>query len=241
MYRLVSSLFALSALVACTDEGFDDEDAIADAAPTGKADNAAFSGPYTTTDIDHEDREPLIAIFHEDGQLDYVRFDDEYDSKYFQGTYKLYKYQGRDRIRLLDKDGRVLLRSDWSANDYSLEFGGETWTQSDPPTTNVVNCITVDVSDSNVFEEGLSVYEYPDVAVEREGTKYALSLGAASIDSTEAEIEVTDSATKLEVMAEMADNERLEIVVPKAAPRRGVINFMDETDGEHELASIVCR
>ncbi len=238
---MVAPLFAVTALVACTDEGFEDEDAIADAAPTGKADNAAFSGPYTTLDIDHEDNEPLIAIFHEDGQLDYVRIDGDYDSEYFQGTFQLYKYQGRDRIRLKDENGRILLRSDWTADETSLEFGGETWTQSDPPTENAANCIAVDIIDSNIFEEGLSTYEYPDVSVEPEGTTWNLSIGAASIDSTEAEITVSDGATKLQVNADMGDGEKMEIVVPKAAPRRGVINYTDESDGERELATIVCR
>ena len=233
------SLLVVTSLVACADST-DEEDAIADAAPSGKADAPEFPlGQFTTVDIDHEAKEPLIAVFHEDGQLDYTRFEDDYETKYFKGTFKLYEYRGRDRIRLTDKSGNVLLRSDWTV-DNCLELGGETFCQSTPPETNVANCIAMQVVDTGLFEEGFTEYEYPDVEIAKDGTSYEITLGSGSLDSSDGPITVTNGARELVANATLGDA-KLTLEVANEAPRRGQIRYDDAESDPHLMAHIVCR
>src|SRR5690242_11370637 len=107
-------LVATSALVGCMDAG-DDElaaEEAAEASASGKSDGVEFPfGFHTAFEIDHEDKEPVVAIFHkpdastpagESGVFDLSLISDEYDAVYHRGTFKTYTYRGRNRIRFQD-------------------------------------------------------------------------------------------------------------------------------------------
>jgi hypothetical protein len=244
---LACNLLAVTTLVGCAMDGDADsseEDAIADAAAPGKADSSFPLGFYSSFDIDYEDNEPLHAVFHEDGQMDFsVLLGDSYETRYSPGTFKVYKWQGRDRLRLTDQSGKVVFRGDWGTDeDGDLQFGGETWLQSTPDATNVANCIAMTVVDTSIFEEGFTPYEYPDFQIEKDGAGHVLSMGAGSLEASDGyQITVTEDAREILAVA-VAGDERIEVEIPKQAPKRGIITFSEEaTAPQHHMADIVCR
>jgi hypothetical protein len=243
---IVRTLFLATSLVACVGGGDDDaaEDAAADAAPSGKADAFGFSvGPYSTFEIEQVDREAVMAVFHEDGQMDFTRIAGEYDTEYLTGTYKLYRYAGRDRIRLTDDDGRVILRSDWAREaDGGLMFADKSWYQPRMLPDDVLDCVTMHVRDSGVFEEGLSVYEYPGVSVTREGTGLALHLGASYFDASEAEVTLSTEGAESVATATTSDDFVYGLRVANTAPRRGEVFYQETKSSPRQVvADVVCR
>ena len=196
----LGTLIAISSLVGCAANGMDEEDAAANAAPSGKSDGASIpSGPYTTSEIDYVADEPVLAWFHDDGKVDFTWFvDDSNTTEYAQGTYKLYKYGGHDRIRITDADGNVLVRSDRTATpNGGFDFGGESWFQGKRNAEDLVDCLAIHVRTYESLEESLTEWEYPDVSVRKDGTSYSLELGASSYDAADSTISVTDGATEL--------------------------------------------
>jgi hypothetical protein len=242
---LLGSLVALSSLVGCAANGMDEEDAAADAAPSGKSDGIGFAtGPYQTLEIDYLADEPLLAWFHDNGDVDFTRFiSEDQETESFQGTYKLYRYGGKDRIRLADADGNVLLRSDRTTNAAGkLEFGGETWYQARKSPDDLVDCLAIHVVTYESLEESLTEWEYPDAQVTKVGTSYELRLGASSFDAAESTIEVTNGPSELVATSTTPEGYQFGLRVPAAAPRRGEIFFRDAGATETTtVANIVCR
>ncbi len=249
--RITSSLGRVTLLgtvliAGCASGGSEDtseEDAIADASAPGKGDSGFPIGFYQAFDIDHEDDEGLHAIFHEDGSMDYTKFiNDGSETEYSPGTFRVYKYRGRDRLRLVDQTGKVVFRGDWATDeDGDLTFGGETWLESTPDASNVANCVAMHVRDTSMFEEGFTEYEYPDLSIVKVGTKYKVEMGAGSIDSSDGTVDVTINSREILVAADLGE-QRLEIEIPKRAPRRGIVTYSEEATGPlHVMADIVCR
>ncbi len=246
---VVCYALAASSLLACAAPGGDEseEDAVAETFAGGKGDELGFQlGPFTR-EPSSDAKEPLIAVFHasgrtggESGHFDLVTYE-EYEPTYDSGTYKLYQYRGRDRIRFTNGDGHVVLRSDWSYADGTLTLGEGN--EMSPPkrlAVAVVDCVVVDVLDSNAFEEGLSPHEYPSVSVDRDGANFSLEIGNSSFDSSEATIAVTAGATAFEAVATLAGGDKIIIRVPNQAPRRGEI-LQVIGGNEDSVATIVCR
>ncbi len=245
---LVCTLAAVLPLVACaSSDPTAEEDAAADAAPSGKSDASGFApGWYRTFEVEYADNEPLTAIFHENGAVDMAIFlgEENYDTEYVMGTYKVYTYAGRDRLRITREDGSVVLRTDWSRlDDGKLSFSGKEWYQPRQLPEEEIDCLTMFVSDPTVLEEGLSVYEYPEVSLDKEVAGYALDLGAASFDATESTLKIADKPTEVVVTATLNDGGYgYGIRVSKTEPRRGeVFSFEDAAGPQQTFANIICR
>lgn len=237
---------ALSSLVACATEAQDDEeDAIADAAPSGKSDASGFpTGPYVARESEFLPGAAISAYFHETGQVDLTRvLSEDFDNEYVTGTFKIYKYAGKDRVRITSDDGTVVLRSDWAVgDDGDMEFADKAWYQPRRLPEEIIDCLTMNVVDNGVFEESLSTWEYPNVSLQKEGTEYSLHIGGSSFDATEAKITLTDKPTEQVATAILEDDYGYGIRVPKASPRRGEVFFLETAAGTPQMvANIVCR
>jgi hypothetical protein len=236
------ALLATSSLVGCAANGNEEEDAAADVAPSGKSDGVSFAtGPLQVVDIDYVGDEPLLAWFHDNGDVDFTRFTDADNNEveYVQATYKLYRYAGKDRIRLTDADGNVLLRSDRAYADGRAEFAGESWYQPRKLDNEVVDCLAMKVADYTQLEESLTEWEYPNVSLDKTGTTYTLDLGGSSFDEDDATLEVTDSAGTLEATATVESDF---VYGLRVSAGRGTVFIRDSsTSAPTEVATVVCR
>jgi hypothetical protein len=245
---------AILSLSACTDATSEEEaEAEAEAAADGKTDQLAFPlGHYLPVDDYYDEgneRLPLIAAFHakdagvpatDHGHFDLVRYDGDYGSTYASGTFKVYKWQGRDRIRFTTYAGRVIWRTDWGREDNKLVLDGHGMYQPNRLEEELVDCLAVDVLDNNVFEESLSTWEYPSVSVSKDGDDLELSIGSSSFTPDEAEITLEQTAGELVARAQASEG-AYSLHVSAKSPRRGEIRFQ-ETDGEQTtIAKVVCR
>jgi hypothetical protein len=246
---LSTALLSLASLVGCaadTDSAAE-EDAAA-ASSDGKMDGSSFAlGPYINWSP--EDGKPQLAYFHapsaadpagESGMVDYVSFDEEaYEAPYALGSFKVYQWRGRDRIRVTDADGKVLLRTDWSYADGALTIDGAELTQPRKLPEEMVDCLGVDIKEY-WFEEGFTQWEYPDLSVDKEATGYSMNIGSWRLDSTEATITVKDTTSAFEASAAL-DGYTVSLKVDNKVPRRGQVVVKEGTDPETLVANVVCR
>lgn len=242
----VATLLAVSAGCATEGDAFGDEDAAA-ASVDGKSDGSTFAlGPYMNGSYD--EGTPLLAHFHapggqpdgETGLVDYVDYAAD-EARYVAGSFKVYKYRGRDRLRITDDEGRVVLRTDWSYADNRLTLGEAELYQPRQLPEELVSCLAVDVLDYGWFEESLTEWEYPNVSVDREGTAMSFSIGGSSY--TEEDGATFSLARSLDVFEAVAalDGYKVTVRVPNAGPRRGQILVQEDGGEPRAIATIVCR
>lgn len=235
-------------LIACTTtESEEDADA---AAGDGKADALGFRfGPFTALDpSDGTDKMPLVVMFHkpdgsedgDHGQFDLTRLRDTDAELYQTGTFKLYTWGGRKRIRFSTYDGDVILRADWRYDHGTFVLDGTEMTGSRKLANELVSCLAVQVLDSNVFEEGLTVYEYPNVSVDMDGANLLVNLGSSFIDHTEAMISLASTAQQFEARVETSHS-TYTVRVPTKTPRRGEVLVKPSGEREATVAKIVCQ
>jgi hypothetical protein len=222
----------------------------------GKADQSGFPlGLYVTMNDVFADGEPVVAAFHprtgnersgETGQFDLVRRAGSGQPVYQQGTFKHYRYGGRDRIRFSSHEGVELTRTDWTYQG-ALSFDGSWLTNPPPLGDELVDCVAVQVLDSSLFEDALRVPQYALVSV-RELTRdeYAIDLGSITIESSDAAISVRNTTTDFEARTTYRDTwaeQDIDVIVrvPAQRPRRGEILAALAGETPAPIARIVCR
>lgn len=237
-------LLALVGCVSSSSDDFAEEDAAADAASSGKADDG--SGFELGLFSSHPDRvtagTPVLAAFHQDGQLDLAVAVDEAEDAYLRGTFKVYRYGGRDRIRLMDEQGEVLLRSDWSVEEGRLVFGDETWYHHEKASADTVECLAMEIFDSSLFADRFSVRTYPEVQIGRSSIsgRHVGNIGWDALVGSE--ITVEDTAAELTATIVLRTGHVLELRVPNRQPRRGQLSLRTNAQSAASpLASVVCR
>jgi hypothetical protein len=244
---LSTALLAVASLTGCAaEDNTADEDAAA-ASSDGKTDGSTFAlGPYINWSYD--EGAPLLAFFHapdvgevpdgETGLIDFTDWKDD-EARYVSGSYKVYKYRGRDRLRITSDAGKVILRSDWSYADGTLSFGGAEMNGTRMLPEELVDCLGVNILDY-YFEEGFTEYEYPTVSVDKEGTQYSVHVGSWSMDESESTITIKDTTDSFEATAAL-DGYKIIVRVPAQAPRRGQVLVQEDGEAESVVANIVCR
>lgn len=245
--KIQSLLFlALISSAACTAVEQDEDDV---AAASGKADGASVQGIF------HSDAPGIqvIALHGADrsapagttGYFDMSRTTDEegYVSEHLQGTYKLYRYGGKERIRLNDADGNELLRDNWSYKNNELTVGDISLRRNSPLAEEMVSCVALNVTDPTILQESLSVFEYPNVSVDGAagGDATVLSIGGSSFDASELALTTKRTATDLTVSAAWTEEETLTLHVPNAAPRRGTVIYQRKGEAAVVLADVICH
>jgi hypothetical protein len=219
------------------------------AAASGKADGASVQGIF------HSDAPGIqvIALHGADrtapagttGYFDMSRTTDEdgYESEHLQGTYKLYRYAGKERIRLNDADGNELLRENWSYKNNELTVGETSLNRNFALAEEMVSCVALNVTDPTILQESLSVFEYPNVGVDGPagGDATVLSIGGSSFDASEMALTTKRTATELTVAAAWTEDETLTLRVPNAAPRRGTVTYQRKGEAAVVLADVICH
>ncbi|MBP9086542.1 MAG: hypothetical protein KBG15_10525 [Kofleriaceae bacterium] len=219
------------------------------AAARGKADGASVQGIF------HSDGPGIqvIALHGADssapagstGFFDMSRTVDEdgYVAEHLQGTYKLYRFGGKDRIRLNDADGNELLRENWSYKDNQLALGDISLWRNSPLAEEMVSCVALNVTDPTILQESLSVFEYPNVSVDgvAGGDANVLSIGSSGFDASEMALTTTRTATDLIVSAAWTEEETLTLSVPNAVPRRGTVTYQRKGEAAVVLADVICH
>jgi hypothetical protein len=188
---------------------------------------------------------PLSAAFHrpdgsepvgDNGQFDLAYLSSRDGStKYATGTFKLYKWNGRNRMRLSTYDGTEVMRVDWSIEDGSLVLADNTLTQWEAQPEDIADCLAFEV---NSPDDSLSVASWPLVTVSTLGDSddtYEIRIGSAIYDSDVATITVTSTEHQFEARAK-TDSRTTIIRARTKAPRRGQV-----LRGTSPIASIVCR
>jgi hypothetical protein len=245
----------LAATSACVQHDGDediDEATIAD----GKADESGFPmGLYVTMNDEFTDGEPVVAAFHprtgseragETGQFDLVRRTADGQTTYQHGTFKHYRYAGRNRIRFSSLEGQELARTDWTYQG-ALSFDGSWLTNPPPLGEELVDCVVVTVLDSTVFEDALRVPQYPLVSVrEVAHDEHAMDIGSLTIESAYAAFTVRNTAAGFEARTNYYDRwaeQDINVIVrvPAQRPRRGEVLAAPAGAPPAPIARIVCR
>jgi hypothetical protein len=230
-----------------------DEDAVAaDPGSGAKADEAGFvAGHYFNAMWAQAAGEPLVAIFHQAdgsephgsaGRFDLARHLGDYEFEYLSGYYALLTDRGTPRLRLATAGGEPLADYDWSYASRTLMLGETALTLAPSPAAEErLTCLVVDVVDPTVYEESLSVYEYPAVSVPRaaDGT-VSLWLGSTVLEAPDAVVAVAerDGAT---VVTATHDGFQDVISVPNDKLRRGEILAGPASETPTLVARIVCQ
>jgi hypothetical protein len=254
-YTVVASLIALGAAACATAiEDDEDEDEDAESAGTGKADADGLPfGAYVTVNDEHAHGDPVLAVLHppdgselpgETGQFDLVRYRGAAgETSYERGTFRQYRYAGRDRIRFSTSDGQVIARMDWAYQDGVLALGGGELVRPHVFADEIADCLAVEVLDTTALGDSLSPIFDPKVAVDQVADDdYALYVGALTFASSDAVIEVADHAAGIEARATYFDEDDTLIVrVPAAHPRRGELLSVRGDGATAVIARLVCR
>lgn len=111
-----------------------------------------------------------------------------------------------------------------------------------------LDCKVVKVYNDNIFEEGLSTHEYPDVFVEQNDDSMHLSIGAMQTYSTDDGdfIKSDISGSKIKIIAQYSDQPSIVFIeINKRAAgkktRRGKLSYKANSGSKIEtIASIVC-
>ena len=240
----------IAALLTSTACGAVDQEQEEDvAAASGKADGASIQGIFLSDAPGIQ----VIALHGADrsaptgttGFFDLSRTTDEdgYVSEHLQGTYKLYRYAGKERIRLNDADGNELLREDWSYKNKTLSIGETDLNRDFGLAEEMVSCVALNVSDLTILEESFTVFEYPHVSVDGAagGDATVLSIGGSSFDASEMALTTKRTATELTVSAARSEDETLTLRVPNAVPRRGTVTYQRKGEAAVVLADVICH
>lgn len=115
--------------------------------------------------------------------------------------------------------------------------------------TEIVDCRVAKIYDDNVFEEGLSTHEYPDVALSKTGKDLVLSLGAMRNYQTKTGDAVSyhHKASQLVVHAAYKNNDRgVLIKVAGKANASGkkwgkLYVFETANSSPKEVALLICK
>jgi hypothetical protein len=240
-------LAALLATTACAAVDSSEEDAAA--VVDGKADGASLQGIF------HGDAPGIqvLALHGPDrkapagttGYFDMSRTTDEggYEAEHLQGTYKLYRYHGHDRIRLNDAEGNELLREDWSYANNQLTLGEAALDRRHALPEELVDCVALNVADPTILTESFSVFEYPSVSAEGAptGDATSLSIGGSVFDAAQATLTTKRTSTALTVTAATTSDETFTLRVPNAAPRRGTLTYQPKGEPAIVLADVICH
>ncbi len=245
--KIQSMLFAaLITSTACTAVEQDDEDAAA--AIDGKADGASIQGIF------HSDAPGVQVIaLHGPGRtaptgatgyFDMSRTTDAdgYESEHVQGTYKLYRFNGKNRIRFNDADGNEVFRDNWSYKNNQFVVGETTLGRRFALAEDMVDCVALNVADPSVLDESFSVFEYPSVSAEgpANGNATSLSIGGSGYDAADSTLTTKRTATDLTVTA-ANDSETFTLRVSNAAPRRGTLTYQEKGQEAFVLANVICH
>lgn len=221
----------------------------------GKADGAGLAGAYYAFEGSGEvDALQVLAIHPPTssrrgvtlGEFDLTRDLGDYESSLTRGKYRSYAVDGVPHLRLTGSDGEVVFDAPWQLDGRELVLDPE----GDAPATlrhlsgsadEQLSCVTTQVLDPTVFEEGLSVYEYPFVAVAGADDPLALSIGSHGFAVEDAALEVVDDGGALTATATLAEDGSQRIVRVDAGPvRRGTVEVA-EADGEPVVvAHVTC-
>ncbi len=242
--------FLIAALLTSTACGAVDQDQEEDvAAASGKADGASVQGIF------HSDAPGIqvIALHGADraapagstGFFDMSRTTDEggYVAEHLQGTYKLYTYRGKARIRLNDADGNELLRENWAYKNNQLSLGDTSLSRNFSLDEEMVSCVALNVTDPTILQESLSVFEYPHIGVDgtANGDATLLSIGGSSFEPGDSALTTKRTATDLIVSAAWTEDETLTLKVPNAVPRRGTLTYQRKGEAAVVLADVICH
>ncbi len=242
---LATSLYAATLILsACGASGDDEADAEANG---GKSDAEGFQfGVFDNVkEFDQEDVEglPLVAAFHadkgaidagENGTFDLVRYTGDYESNYTTGTFKLYTYGGKKKIRLSDEKGTVLERLDWSMKGADLVLGGEAMSPLSKLDGQLISCLSLDADYAD-----FSDWEYPEVSVSKdEAGKLEMKIGSMNFDESEGKITLTEANGRFKAVY-TAEKQKHTIDVPLDGRRKGDVE--GDIDGDSINAMILCR
>jgi hypothetical protein len=222
----------------------------------GKADDLGFvAGYYLNVGWSEGEGEgagePVVAIFHQPdgtepegtaGRFDLSRHRGEYEFEYLSGYYELSQDRDGARVRLLDVDGAEVASYGWSYASRALTLDEvKLILVESPSATDVVSCLVVDVVDSSVYEESLSVYEYPFVSVERAANgAVTLWIGSSVLEAPDAAVTLVEQDGAVTATA-TRDGYQDVIRVPGGTLRRGEILAGAAGDEPQLVARIVCR
>ncbi len=165
------------------------------------------------------------------------------------GCYHTYRYRDDLFIKFLDAQGR---ETTTSAEKYSWVYWDDTLVMSQPGTEDEffmelplvgtdLRCTATRIYDDNVFEEGLSTDEYPDVSIEQNPVRDTIEvgIGAASYEKGEDNVTFAIADGKATAVITQEDGSKITVTGPANASGSGRIDIT-ERGRTRRVAALRC-